>query len=183
MRMTSRLLAVALGALMTAPVYAGSLAGVTLSDTAELGGQKLVLNGMGLREKFFIDIYVGGLYLPAKTTDAAKAINDDVPKRIVMHMTYDLSAEKLAETMRESISKAESKEAASKAETLAGWMEDVVAGDEILLDYVPGTGTSVVVKGKTKGTIQGTDFMKALWGIYLGPNPPTDALKKGLLGK
>ncbi|MCB9758629.1 MAG: chalcone isomerase family protein [Alphaproteobacteria bacterium] len=169
-------------ALAVSPALAGKLAGVTLPDTVEVGGQKLVLNGMGLREKYFIDIYVGALYLPAKTTDASEAISSDVPKQITMHMTYDLSKDKLAETMRESMNNAGEPEAKKHAETLAGWMEDVVEGDQIILRYEPGTGTSVIVKGNPKGTIEGTPFMRAVWGIYLGPNPPTSALKKGLLG-
>ena len=178
----TNILSLSLGLLMATPAMAGELAGVTLPDTMDVGGTSLVLNGMGLREKYFIDIYVGGLYLPARTQDAAKAINDDVPKRIVMEMTYDLDKEKLGDTMRESISKAESKSVAAKADTLAGWMEDVTKGDQIILEYVPGTGTSVIVKGKKKGTLEGPEMMKALWGIYLGPNPPTKALKAGLLG-
>lgn len=182
MNISRSLTALVLGALISGTALAGTLAGVTLPDSAEVGGQTLVLNGMGLREKLWIDIYVGGLYLPQKTSDAKQAIESDVPKRIVMAMTYDLSAEKLAETMRESINKAGSAEAAKHAETLAGYMEDVTSGDQIILEYVPGKGTSVTVKGKLKGTIPGTPLMKALWGVYLGPNPPTEALKKGLLG-
>ena len=54
--------------------------------------------------------------------------------------------------------------------------------DEIMFDYVPGVGTSMVVKGKTMGTLAGTDFMKMLFSVYLGPKPPTADLKKGMLG-
>jgi len=161
---------------------AGTLAGVTMDDSATVGGQKLVLNGMGLREKFWIDIYVGGLYLPAKTSDAAKAIKDDVPKRIAMEFTYGLSAKQLASTLEDGIGKAGEPEATKHVETFSSWMEDVDKGDVILLDYVPGEGTSVTVKGKKKGTLPGTSLMRALFTVYLGPNPPTKALKSGLLG-
>ena len=170
------------GFLLTTPAFAGTKAGVTLPDTKTVAGQTLVLNGLGLREKLFIDIYVGGLYLPSKTTDGQKAIDVDAPKQIVMQFVYALTAEDLAKTMRESLAKAGSAEVRAKADTLAGWMEAVEPGDQIILEYVPGTGTSVIVKGKTKGTLAGTDMMKALFGIYLGPNPPTTDLKKGLLG-
>lgn len=162
---------------------AATLAGVTLPDSATVGGQPVVLNGMGLREKYWIDIYVGGLYMPTKTADAAEAINADVPKKIVMAFTYSLDKATLAETMNESISKANSAEVRAQAPTLSGWMEAVSDGDQVVLEYVPGQGTTVIVKGATKGTVPGTEFMKALWGIYLGPNPPTTALKNGMLGK
>jgi hypothetical protein len=177
-----RALLLGLGLLTATPAFAGTLAGVTLPDTASVGGSQLVLNGMGLREKYMLDIYVGGLYLPAKTTDANKAINDDVPKRIVMHMTYDLSKDKLGDVMRDSLSKSGYPEASEHAGTLASWMDDVEEGDQIVLDYVPGKGCSVSVKGAVKGTLQGTAVMKGLWSVYLGDNPPTKALKSGLLG-
>lgn len=176
-------LAFALVALLAAPAVAGELEGVTLPDRITVAGQPLVLNGMGLREKVFIDVYVAGLYLPEKTRDAAKAIAADVPKRIEMVMRRSVGKSKLAETMKESIEKAGSREAAKNAGTLAGWMEDVDEDDRIVLEYVPGKGTTVRVKGKDKGTIAGAAFMKAVWGIYLGANPPTDDLKDGLLGR
>jgi hypothetical protein len=50
----------------------------------------------------------------------------------------------------------------------------------VRFDYVPGAGTSV--KGQLKGTIPGADFMRGLWSVYLGPNPPTKALKSGMMG-
>lgn len=164
---------------------AGQLAGVTLPDQATVGGKPLVLNGMGLREKYFIDVYVGGLYLGAKTTDAAKAIEADEPKRIVMHFIYaDVPAEKVRETFSEGFGSVSGAAAMKdKVDKLNSWMTDLTTGDQIVLDYVPGTGTQVSVKGQVKGTIEGADFMRALWSVYLGPSPPTAKLKSGLLGQ
>lgn len=50
---------------------AASVAGVTLPDTATVGSTRLVLNGLGLRTKFVLKVYVAGLYLPQKSSDAA----------------------------------------------------------------------------------------------------------------
>lgn len=164
---------------------AGSLAGVNMPDTASVGGQALVLNGMGLREKYFIDVYVGGLYLPAKTTDAAKAIEMDSAKRIVMHFVYsDVPADKVRETFTEGFASVPGAAAMQdRVNKLNGLMIDLTTGDEVILDYVPGTGTTVTIKGQVKGTIAGADFMKGLWGVYLGASPPTAKLKAGLLGQ
>ena len=54
------------------PAAAGTLAGVTLPDKADVDGKSLVLNGMGLRKKLVIKVYVGGLYLPQKEKSAAR---------------------------------------------------------------------------------------------------------------
>ncbi len=167
-------------ALSFSAAHAGTLAGVTLPDTAQVGGQSLVLNGMGLREKYMIDVYVGGLYLPAKSGDAARAIQDDVPKRIVMHFQRGLDKDDLVGSLREGFAKA--KADPTKVKQLEGMLGPVSEGDQIILDYVPGAGTTVKIKGASKGTVAGADFMHALWGIYLGANPPTAALKKGMMG-
>lgn len=174
----------ALFAMIVSTAWGGELAGVKMPDQATLGGQTLVLNGMGLREKYFFDIYVGGLYLPTKTKDGAAAISSDVPKRIVMHFIYsDVPADKVRETFSEGFENAPGGAAMSaQVDQINGWMVDLTTGDEIVIDYVPGTGTTFKVKGATKGTIPGTDFMKALFNVYLGPTPPTAKLKAGMLG-
>lgn len=173
-----------LSMLVGAPAWAGSLEGVKMPDKVKVGDQELVLNGMGLREKFFVNVYVGGLYLPSKTKSGKDAIEQDVTKRIVMHFVHDVEKAKLIETLKESIKKSpDSKTALAKFDQMAGWMKDVKEGDEIILDYVPGKGTTFSLNGKANGTIEGVDFMRAIWGVFLGDNPASDDLKKGMLGK
>jgi len=162
--------------------FGGSLAGVTLPDTVTVGGETLTLNGLGLREKYFIDIYVGGLYLKSKTTDGKAAIAADEPKRIIMHFIYsDVPADKMRATWDEGFASNGGGDKA-RVEELKSWMADMTTGDQIIFDYVPGTGTKVTVKGTEKGTIPGSEFMTALWSVYLGDSPPTGKLKKGMLG-
>lgn len=163
---------------------AGTLAGVTLPDTTTVGGQTVSLNGMGLREKYFLDIYVGGLYLSQKTHDGAAAISADAPKRVVMHFIYaKVTKEQMVEVFMEGFGSAAS--GAQKAnidKLIAAVPAEVHAGDEIAFDYVPGTGTTMLLNGKPAMTVAGADFMKLVWGIYVGPKPPTAELKAGMLG-
>ncbi|MBK5259345.1 MAG: chalcone isomerase family protein, partial [Thermoanaerobaculia bacterium] len=53
---------------VTAVAEAATVGGVDISDKTTVGGQTLVLNGAGLRKKFFIKVYTGALYLPSKQT-------------------------------------------------------------------------------------------------------------------
>ena len=178
--------ALLLGLLLSMPTQAATLSSVTAPDTATVGGQALVLNGLGLREKFWIDIYVGALYLPSKTTDAKKAINDDVAKRITMDFIYsEVTKEQLIETFEEGLAKQPNASANVKSgmATLNGWMQNVHAGDQIVIDYVPGTGTTISMKGEVKGTVEGVDFMQSLLTIFIGDDPPTANFKAGMLGK
>ncbi len=169
------------------PAAAGTLAGVTLPDTVEVDGHTLHLNGMGLREATFlrIDVYVAGLYLEHPTHDAAAILADEGPVRMVMHFVRSVPARKLVHAWHEGFEHVTGKDAAevhAGEERLCSWMEDVSAGDEIVLTGIPGKGVEVTVKGRVRGTIPGRAFARALWGIWLGPNPPGEELKEGLLG-
>ncbi len=164
---------------------ARELAGVTLPDTVEVAGTQLVLNGAGLREFLWIDIYVGGLYLPAKTADAKAAINPDVPKRITMDFLYKrVSADKMVEVFRDGRALQSGIEdlAPQYAELERIMAHDAVAGDKIIIDYVPGKGTTITTNGQLRATLESVKFMRSLWSIFLGDPPVNETLKKGLLG-
>ena len=86
---------------LTTTSSAATLAGVTLPDTATVGGQSVTLNGLGLREKYFIDIYVGGLYLAQPTHDGAAAASTDEAKRMVMHFVYNVTKSQMGDAFNE----------------------------------------------------------------------------------
>lgn len=172
--------------LLASFALAGTLAGVSVPDSASIGSAPIALNGIGLREKFYIDVYVGALYLTHPTHDGNTAINADEPKRIVMHFIYSkVTKEQIVETFEEQFGENPSAVAARpNINKMESWIPaEVHAGDEIVFDYVPGTGTTMKAMGKVMGTIPGADFMKLVWGVYLGPKPPTADLKSGMLGK
>jgi hypothetical protein len=56
-------------------------------------------------------------------------------------------------------------------------------GDVILIEYVPDSGTRVMVNGQARGApIPSDDFYSAVLRIWLGDKPVDGDLKKGLLG-
>lgn len=171
---------------LTLPAGAASLAGVTLPDKAEVGGQTLVLNGLALRSKFFIKVYVGGLYLPQKEKAAAKVLSEDVPRRMVMHFLYSVSKDQMCDAWKEGLEQNSPKAAPDVKKaftTLCAWMEPIPKGNELTLTYTPGKGTEVQVNGKTKGTLEGKATSDAVLGTWIGPDPgPGADFKKGVLG-
>ena len=179
---TTALLALSL----TLPAGAGTLAGVTLPDKAEVGGQTLALNGLGLRTKFFIKVYVGGLYLPQKEKAAAKVMSQDVPRRMVMHFLYSVSKEQMCDAWKEGLEQNTPKAPADVKKSftqLCAWMEPIPKGNELVLTYVPGKGTEVQVNGKAKGTVEGKATSDAILGTWIGPDPgPGADFKKAVLG-
>jgi hypothetical protein len=171
---------------LTLPAGAASLAGVTLPDKAEVGGQALMLNGLALRTKFFIKVYVGGLYLPQKEKAAARVLSEDVPRRMVMHFLYGVSKDQMCDAWKEGLEQNSPKAAADVKKsftTLCAWMEPIPKGHELILTYAPGKGTEVQVNGKTKGTLEGKATSDAVLGTWIGPDPgPGADFKKGVLG-
>ena len=83
-------------------LHAASLAGVTMPDTAQVGSTKLVLNGLGLRTEYMVKVYVAGLYLEQKSSDAGAIIKADAPKQIVMQFLHGASKSQMANAFKES---------------------------------------------------------------------------------
>ena len=55
------------------------------------------------------------------------------------------------------------------------------SSDLARLIYVPEVGTRVIIKGREAGLIEGPQFAKLLFSIWLGPKPPNQELKTGML--
>ena len=166
---------------------AATVAGVKVDDTSNVGGQNLVLNGAALRKKFVVKVYVGALYLPSKQSNAAAILTADAPRRQVMHFLYDVDKGKMAEAWQEGLADNTpnaSAEVKTAIKTLSSWMEDMKEGQKIVLTYAPGTGTTVEVNGKNKGTLGGKAVADAILNTWIGPKPgPGADFKKSILGK
>ncbi|HEY0783572.1 MAG TPA: chalcone isomerase family protein [Thermoanaerobaculia bacterium] len=181
---STKLTSVALLTLLVAlPAAAGTLAGVTLPDRADASGKGLVLNGLGLRTKFFIKVYVGGLYLPAKERSAAKVLADDEPRRMVLHFLYGVSKKQMCEAWEEGFADNAPTAPKELAGQLCGLMEPIEKGKELVFTYLPGEGTKVEVNGKVKATLPGKPAADAILATWIGPKPgPGDDFKKAVLG-
>ncbi len=173
---------------ITAPVQAKEIGGMNLSDTIVAGKEQLVLNGAGLRKKFFVKAYAGGLYLKTKENDAQRIVNADEPMAIRLQFIYDgVSCKQLVEGWNEGFANATNGNLGSikeSADTFNSFFtEDARKGDVYDIIYTPGEGVHVSIKGKLMGVISGLDFKKALFAIWLGEKPVDSALKQGMLGK
>lgn len=161
-------------------------AGVTFPAKATINGKTLLYNGSGLREKYFIDLYVAALYLRRPSMDENKVINDDAEMGIHLELVSNkVTKDKFVETVKEGFGNA-SHGKATKAEIdkFMGFFKSAFKdGDKIHIEYTPGKGTTAKKNGKVLGTVPGLAFKKALFSIWLGKNPAADKLKKGMLGK
>ena len=167
-----------------AVVLAGEVAGVRMADTVPVEGKTLKLNGMGLRKKVVFKVYVAGLYLETLSPAGEALIASDQVKRMQLSVLRSLKSKQVMEAIEEGFEKNSKAKMGALKERLGKFgamISDVVEGDQIVMTYVPGKGTSVSVKGTDKGVIEGKDFADALFAVWLGPNPVQEDLKKALL--
>lgn len=167
------------------PVHALDIADVILSESVQVGGKDLVLNGAGIRKAtiFGIRVYVGALYLTSKTNDVQTILNSPEPKQIILHFVRSVGKEKLQDAWKEAIDKNAPNPTALETplNTFNAMMEDVDEGSSIVLSFLE-RKVSVLVNGVEKGEIEGDEFTRGLLLVWLGKYPPNEDLKSGMLG-
>lgn len=185
-RLAILLLVAALAA--AAPAGAAEVSGIEIPDQVRLDDQTLILNGAGVRRKFFFRIYVGALYLPRATTDAQQAITMPGPKRVLMHFIYDeLTREQIVEAWKDGFDANLTTEQLQALDDAINRFNElftaVASGDELYIDYLPGEGTRVMLNGVTRGIVDGEALAQAVLRIFLGEDPADSSLKRGMLGR
>ena len=167
-----------------APALAAQLEGATLADTLKAGEKTLKLNGLGLRKKAIFKVYVGGLYLESPSKDASAILASDQAKAIRMHFLRDLSKTQLVEAFQEGFEANAKDKVAQKAafDKMLALVPDVKSGSTLTFIYLPGKGTMLYVADKELGVFEGRGFADAVFSIWLGSKPPSEDLRKGMLG-
>ncbi|MBK8973651.1 MAG: chalcone isomerase family protein [Hahellaceae bacterium] len=176
-------------ALLAGSVQAATVAGVDIPDTFDAAGKTLNLNGAGVRSKFFMDVYVGGLYLQDASQDAAAIVKGDAPMSIKLHMISGLiTSDKMKTATSEGFVNATGGNLApiqaSVDKFMAAFNEEIVENDVFDIVYVPGKGVEVYKNEELVDTIDGgMAFKEALFGIWLSEKPAQEDLKAKMLGK
>lgn len=182
-----RFLFIAVLLLIVGPAQAKEIAGVMVQEVVKTdSGKEMILNGAGIRSKFFVDVYIAKLYMEHPSANVEEILAARGGRRMVMHFLHEeVSKEKLVDGWVEGFSSnidAKDIEALqSKIDSFNAMFVDVKKGDRVVLDFVPGKGTFVTVANEEKGVIEGKDFNDALLLIWLGKKPVNKKLKKQLL--
>ena len=178
-------------ALMAAPVQALEISGAQFPDQITLANKPLQLNGAGVRYKAMFKVYAAGLYAPNKTSEVAEVSDTGTPKRLRIVMLREIHSSELGKMFARGME--ENVERGAMTRLLPGIMrmsqvfsdhKRLVAGDSFQVDWVPGTGGVLTIKGQVVGEpFREPEFYRALLGIWLGPKPADWKLKDALLGK
>jgi hypothetical protein len=171
------------------PALCVTIDGIEIPDTLTVAnrGPALVLNGAGVREKLFLDIYIGALYLPTKSGDAQAILSGSGPVCVTMHFLYKkVSSKKITDAWEGGLT---ANHTVAEMQTLRPQLEKFNAlfrtmhkGEVIRICYLPGTGTEVRINGEWRGNVEGEAFFHALLAIWLGAQPVSNDLKQGMLG-
>ena len=167
------------------------VAGVKLEDQMDLRGSPLVLNGAGIRYKAIFKVYTAGLYVGKKVSTTEEALAAPGPKRVAITMLRDIDANELGKLFTKGVEDNSPK--SEMVNLIPGLLrmgqmfadqKQLKAGDTFTIDWLPGTGTVITVRGVAQpDPIREQAFFNALLRIWLGPNPADWKLKDALLGK
>lgn len=174
--------------ILATPVNAQKqIGGISIPTSLSIGELKLQLNGAGIREKLWFDLYVGGLYLQEKSSDADKIMAADEEMAIKMHIISDMiTEEKMVKATLEGFKKSTGGNMEPLQEKIDRFIDLFRTGIEVghvyNFVYLPSQGVKVYKNKKLHDTIPGLEFKKALFGIWLCNQPPDADLREGMLG-
>jgi hypothetical protein len=162
-----------------------TVAGITMPAMMQTVANTLYLNGAGVREKYFMNLYVGALYLKSQSKVSTSIIADNQPMAVKLHIVSSMiTSEKMESAIRDGFSKSSSAGSLKKEidDFIKVFKDKISIADVFDLVYSPDLGVQVFKNSKLVGTIKGLEFKRALFAIWLGADPVDDDLKKAMLG-
>lgn len=168
-----------------------TVSGVKYEENVSVAGSKLLLNGAGTRYKGPFKVYTAGLYVAKKAATTEELLGQPGAKRMTVVMLRDIDASELGKLFIRGVE--DNMERSAMSKLIPGLMrmsqiftdhKKLGNGEQFTLDWVPGTGTVVSVRGIVQGEpFREPEFFNAMMRIWLGPVPADWKLKDSLLGK
>lgn len=184
------LVAAAALAFATAASAQVTLAGAKFSREASVGGQTLLLNGAGIRYKAIFKVYAMALYTPKTVRTNQQVLDPKLAKRLQLVALRDVGGDEFGRLFARAIEENATRDEFAKSIGAVVRMGEIFAeqkqftkGDVVYLDYVPGSGLALIVKGKQQELFREPQFSSIMYKIWFGAHPPDTALQKALLGE
>lgn len=167
------------------------VSGIKLDDPIDVSGTKLQLNGAGTRYKAVFKVYVAALYSGKKVSTPEELYATPGPKRMSITVVREVESNELGKSFTTAFTDNTPKAEMSKLipglirmGQLFAAQKKLIAGENFTIDWIPGTGTIISVKGVPQGEpFKEPEFFIAMMRIWFGPNPADFRLKDQLLGK
>lgn len=178
--MTATALFIATGAQAQVPSAKTTVAATT---------SPMVRNGDGVRSQGATDLYRAALYLSQPANSLDQLLQAQGGKRLELQMLREMSSDELGKLFARGMEKSGNRQEFSR--TIPGLIrmseifsqhKRLAAGDVLAIEWIPGKGTVISVKGQAQGApIADPVFFETLLGIWLGSAPVDARLKASLL--
>lgn len=150
-------------------------------------GTPLNLVGIGIYKELRNDIYIGALFASYPGAKADELLGEEVGKRMSIRFVGDYTNRKIARHWKERLAMNNARDEwqplTREIKNFANiFKRNLKPGDEINIDYLPGTGTQVYLNGTLFTLIDKPKFIDLLLNVWLGANPPTKAFKENIRG-
>jgi len=170
---------------ISAATDAAELDGIAMPETMEMSGIHLMLNGLAQRTYSFlrIHIYVAGLYLQHRSSDADAILDSSQTKLLHFVFTRDIDAEAARRSWRDSLVSNCRPPCSLRAENVRRFLDAIPSmrkGETSTFFFGP-EGLEVFMNGKLVGRIPDRAFVRVILATFIGSHPTSDEVKRGLL--
>lgn len=196
MRMVGRLGALlCMGFAAMAPSGAAELLkleGMSIEDSMEVSGTKLLLNGVGVRKRGYFKTELVALYLPQKVRSLAEVSKLTGPKRIHIVTLKELTGGTLSRyfisDFKVEATEDEFKQLINEVALIGGYYGDMRAlnrGDVVNIDWLPDKqGIIAYVNGKPMGVPMKSELMySVLLRMMVAPSNSTKEYRDALMSR
>lgn len=162
---------------------AAQIVGVNFEESYKDENINMTLQGTGLKTVVFFKAFVAGFY-----TDVIdqEIVLGQTAKRIEVEYFVKIPGKKLnnftIDTMKKNVTNEQFNAIATEVDLMSQYFVDLKPGDRFSLTYIPGVGTKFAHNDQLTGVIQGKDFARALFSVWIGENPFDQNLKNQILG-
>ena len=161
---------------------------VSVPEEVTFSGHTMVLNGVGIRTRFFVDAYVAALYLPEVSSDPDGILASGSPLDIRVTIISDLvTGDRFAESAMDGFVRSTHGDLGPirpQVDTMIKtFRNSLEVGDVFDLVYNPDAGTEIYRNGELQEVVEGLDFRSAMAGIWLSENPVQTSLRDEMLGR
>lgn len=186
MRKSLCLAAFSVVALASSAASALEIEGVDYPASQSIMGHSLKLVGVGLRSKWFFNVYTMGAYSASGRKSAKALVTAKEVKFLWIQMKRDVSGKKMAAALEEGFEKNLDEAALATMRERLDQMKKLFPkkckeGQNIGITYIPGEGVTITADSKTRGKVAGDDFAEALFRVWFGKKPADKSLKKSVL--
>ncbi len=159
-----------------------------MPDTMTVEGNRLQLNGMGLRSFTMLQIhgYVAGLYLPEPAHHVQEILDEPGVKMLRIQFVRSAGVDRIRDELQQEHNKICASGCPAAINLAFAQLLDsvrAVKSDDIVTYVFGRLGVRVLFNGEVVTMINNTEFSRQMLNSLIGSQPPTEALRDGLIGK